>query len=864
MKFTLSWLKQFLETDASLNEITNKLTMLGLEVEEVIDRAQELAEFEVAEIIETTPHPDADKLRVCKVKTAGEVLSIVCGAPNARAGIKVVLAKVGTLIPNGNFKIKQSKIRGVDSSGMLCSAEELNIKGDSTGIIELPATLNIGDKITEYFGLDDPVIHINITPNRADALGVYGIARDLAAAGMGKLRESEASLREVCRRKNVIARSEATRQSQDENRHHEETEGRRGDLSPPGIATPSSMARNDEACPLFATRVIKNINNTESPKWLKNLLENIGIGSISAVVDVTNYICYSFGQPMHAYDADKITGDLTAKVLKTKEKFAALNDKEYELIPGDLVIRDDKEIHCLAGIIGGKNSACDEKTNRIILEAACFDSKYVARTGRRLIIDTDSRYRFERNVDREFTLKALDHAAEMILSICGGEPSAPCVSGNDKLPIRTIDFPVDFLSSRAGFELSAGEIVGILKKLGFGCTLQPEQRNRHPELDSGSQKTKTMPMAIPNQVRDDGHGAQDDILQIQIPSWRYDVSIKEDIVEEIVRIYGYDKIPMTPLPGIIPGKILSNDQRRNMDLKRLVASNGYTEVVTWSFMDSKKAALFGDLKEALTLQNPISAELNYMRPSILPNLLGMACNNINRSYKDLSFFELGPVFHDADSIEAIKSLAGIRIGANIPKNPHIKSENFNVFDIKSDVEIILAHAGLELDKCQIKPEAPSYYHPGRSGAIMLGKNTLGFFGQVHPGLAEKFNIDFEVMAFEIDLSSLPRTKEKFGKRAEFKTSDYQMITRDYAFVLDDSQGVMEVLNAIGNADKNLIKKVSLFDIYNGDKIEKGKKSVALSVTIQDDNKTLTEEDINQINKLIISSVESKFGGILRE
>jgi phenylalanyl-tRNA synthetase beta chain len=793
MKFTLSWLKNFLDTESSLEEITNRLTMIGLEVEEIIDRRTELAAFEVAEILETTSHPDADKLRVCKVKTSSDIVNIVCGAPNARAGIKVVLAKIGTIIPNGNFKIKQSKIRGVESCGMLCSREELNIKGDSSGIIELSDGAIIGGDIAEYFGFDDPVIHINVTPNRADALGVYGIARDLAAAGIGKLKPLVIP---------VIKEEFSS-----------DTEVR---------------VLNEEVCPLFAIREIKNLKNVESPKWLKQHLENIGIGSISAIVDVTNYMSYSFGQPMHAYDADKVKGSLIIDSLKSSEKILALNDKEYELGLGDIIIKDDQEIHCLAGIIGGKNSSCNESTTRILLEAACFDSHYIMRTGRKMMIDTDSRYRFERNVNREFTLKALDYASSLILTICGGSPSAPKVAGNDKLPIRIIQFPFDFFVSRAGFSIKAEEIIAILERLGFGCKNEKDK------------------------------------IEITIPSWRYDVSIKEDIVEEIVRIYGYDKIPLVPLPTNNVEKIINREQRRFIDIKRLLASHGYTEVISWSFMDSKKAKLFSEIKEELILQNPISSDLDYMRPSILPNLLKIACNNINRSYKDLSLFELGPIFFEADNITPVKSVAGIRIGATLPKNCHITTQDVSIFDIKSDLETIFSYASLELDKCQIQNIAPSYYHPTRSATISLGKNVIAYFGQIHPSILKSFDIECDVMAFELDLSKLPMTKEKFGKKSKLRISDYQMINRDYAFIIDESQKIGEILNFIKNADKNLIKNVSLFDIYNGNKIEKGKKSIAISVTIQDDNKTLNEQDISNVNQLIIEGVKAKFGACLRE
>ena len=592
MRFTISWLKQFLDTDASLEQIANCLTMTGLEVEEIEDNTKILDAFEVAEIIEAKPHPDADKLKLCKVQTKSGILQIVCGAPNARQGIKVVLANVGTLIPNGNFKIKQTKIRGVDSCGMMCSFEELGLSGASDGIIELVPEAVIGDKVAKYLGADDPVIHINVTPNRADALGVYGIARDLAASGIGKLKELK-----------IPAINETF------NSEH------------------SINVKDSMLCPLFTIREIKNLNNTESPTWLKHLLENIGVGSISPLVDVTNYISYSFGQPMHAYDADKIDGTLFIEPLSSETQFKALNDKEYTLKKDDLVIKDAKEIHCLAGIIGGKNSACDANTKNVILEAASFSNESVAKTGRRAMIDTDSRYRFERNVDPAFTQNALDIATDLILSICAGEASKSINVGNAKLPTRTIEFPIDFLQSRTNLTLSEKEICSILNQLGFSCTTKGQ------------------------------------IINITIPSWRYDVSLKEDIVEEIVRIYGYDKLPENPLPPVNVSRIIPREQRRISDIKRLLANNGSTEIVTWSFMDSKKAKLFEEVKEELTLINPISADLDYMRPSILPNLLRATSNNINRSFRDLSLFEVGPVFKDT-SDKVITSASGVRTGMN--------------------------------------------------------------------------------------------------------------------------------------------------------------------------------------------------------
>lgn len=792
MRFTLKWLKQFLHTEATLEEIAHTLTMTGLEIEDIDDKSNDLKDFEVAEIIEAKQHPDAVKLKVCTVKTKSDTLQIVCGAPNARAGIKVVLANVGTVIPNGNFKIKKTEIRGIESVGMLCSAEEIGIPGDSSGIIELKENAVIGDNVAKYLGVDDPILHINITPNRADALGVYGIARDLAASSIGTLKKLELPIIEE------------------------------------NFTSNASLNNNDKkACPFFAIREIKELENKESPEWLKNYLDNIGVGSISPIVDVTNYISYTFGQPMHAYDAEKISGGLTVETLSESTNFKALNGKEYALESGDIIIRDEQEIHCVAGIIGGINSSCTENTTNVILEAASFNSEYITKTGRRLQLDTDSRYRFERNVNSEFTQNALDIATDLILSICGGTASKVLEVGDAKLPVRTISFPSDFLKSRANIDLTGKEINDILSKLGFECKIA------------------------------------DKLINITIPSWRYDVSIKEDIVEEIVRIYGYDKLPETPLPTANISRIIPKDQRRVTDIKRLLASTGYTEVVTWSFMDSKKAKLFSNLKDELMLQNPISSDLDYMRPSILPNLLKIASNNLNRSFHNLSLFEVGPIFENAGD-KVINHACAIRTGTTSNKNSHGDSRKFDVFDMKADIAILLELAGLDINKCQIKNYVPGYYHPTRSASLSLGKDILGYFGQVHPSILKAFEIDMDVMTFELNISNLPYGKDKFGKRPNYTASDYQKIVRDYAFIVNVDQPVGEMLNLIKNADKKLVRAVEVFDIYSGANIEEGKKSVALSVSIQDDNKTLEEADIEKVNKAIIDGVVQKFGAILRD
>ncbi len=818
MKFTLSWLKKFLDTDADLQKIAHTLTMTGLEVEEIIDRSETLKDFEVAEITDTKPHPDADKLQICSVQTKSGALQIVCGAANARAGIKVALAQPGTLIPNGNFKIKKSKIRGVESSGMMCSYEELGLSGDSSGIIELSDSANIGDNVAKYLGADDPVIEINITPNRADALGVYGIARDLAASGIGVLKKLEDIKLSNDFKTDYSAKIEAI-----------------GD------------------CSLFTMRELKGLDNTKSPQWLVNALEAIGVGSISPIVDVTNYISYSFGQPMHAYDADKLKDNLTISNLSEDTKFKALDEKEYLVPKNSLVISDENGIQCLAGIMGAAGSACDLETKRIILEAAHFASDKIALTGRKIGIESDSRYRFERNVDKKFTQKALDIASSMILEICGGQSSNAFIAGDDDMKEKIIEFSAKYLQAKTSLELSNDEIIDILTKLGFEALLAEESAAQGCHKDES--------LSASTSRNDDKQFAN---LKIKVPSWRYDVTIKEDIVEEIARIYGYDKIPMQELPPSNNIKIIPKEQRRISDIKRLLASLGHTELVTWSFMDSEKAKLFSELKDELTLQNPISADLDYMRPSILPNILKICSNNINRSFKDLAFFELGPIFEDA-SENVVNHVCGVRSGKTCAKNSHESQRDYDVFDIKSDFAEVLALAGLELNKCQIsQDDAPSYYHPTRSAQVKLGKNLLGYFGQIHPSILQKYGIDQAIYAFELNIGKLPLGKDKFGKRPDYKISNYQMIVRDYAFIVDANIAVGDMLNFIQNTDKKLIKNVSLFDVYQGEHIEQGKKSVALSVNIQDDNKTLEEPDINSINDKIIAGIADKFNGTLRE
>ncbi|WP_218461009.1 phenylalanine--tRNA ligase subunit beta [Rickettsia sp. TH2014] len=831
MKFTLSWLKQFLETSSTVIEISEALTAIGLEVEEVIDKAAELQKFEVAYITNTKPHPSADKLKLCDVETKSGIRQIVCGASNARAGIKVVLANIGIEIPNGKFKIKESIIRGEKSCGMLCSEEELLLASESEGIIELSEDAVVGENFTKYYGLDDPIFVINVTPNRGDALGVYGIARDLAAKGIGILRELE------------IPEIKSTFTSK-----------------------MKLNVQDKETCPLFTFREIRNLENKPSPDWLRKLLKNVGVKTISSLVDVTNYISYSFGQPMHSYDADRIKGgisvahhyeersdeaisckspEIAAAALQPRNdglvstrtmpsrndvaKFHALNGKEYSLTENDLAIKDESGIQGLAGVIGGAKSSCTDSTTNIILEAACFNAKMVAASGRRFQIDTDARYRNERNIDRNFTEKALDIATNLILSVCGnGEVSEVVKCGEKEPQKKPLDFSAYYLEKITGIKLSIKEIEDILNRLGFVTDVKGE------------------------------------IIKVIAPSWRHDITILEDIAEEIARIYGYDKIESIKLPELDQDNNKLREHKRISSFKRILASKGYDEVVTNSFMSSEDAKLFAELKEELFLLNPISIGDNYMRPTILPNLLSIVSKNLARSIKDMAFFEVGPSFIDLNT-EATY-LTAIISGSYNNKNPHSLGRGYDIFDLKGDLELVVDYAGLSIDKCIATNETalPQYYHPTRAVNIGLGKNLLGHFGQIHPKILKYYDINQEIFAFELNITNLPLIKAKFGKRDEFAASDFQANFRDYAFIVDQDHRVGEIISYINNFNKKLVKSVILFDIYSGDKLPVGKKSIAVKIELQADDRTLTEADLNLFSQDLIAAIEQKFQGTLRE
>ncbi len=792
MKFTLSWLKDHLDTTASLEKIGETLTAIGLEVESITDNSSTLKPFTVAKILHAEKHPEADKLRVCKVESDIGELQIVCGAPNARAGIYVALAKEGVTIPANGMVIKKTKIRGVESNGMLCSADELAIEGDSDGIIELPES-KIGESIVKVLGLDDPVIDVAVTPNRPDALGVRGIARDLAAAGLGKLKPLTES----------------------------PFKG--------SFKSPISVSITSTGCQQFIGAYIKGVKNGTSDECAQRKLRAIGQKPISTLVDITNYMTIDLGRPLHVYDAKKLKGNLTVRDAKAGEKLAALNDKEYVLPADAVVIADDSGAVALGGIIGGKPTGCDENTTDVFLEVALFDPAHVAKTGRALAIDSDARYRFERGVDVAFVEAGAKHAISLITQLCGGEASELVITGKTPAWERNIALHIERIESLGGVYVSKERAMQILQALGFTCS------------------------------------ANGDMLKVTPPSWRSDIDGEADLIEEILRIEGYDNIPATPLPKLpaIGKPVLNLAQQRTHIAKRTLAARGFMEACTFSFIPHKQAAAFGGGSAALQLANPISEELSDMRPSLFPNLLEAAKKNAFRGFKNTNLCEVGLQFsNDGQRMVA----AGLRTG-----NPtyFVHGEKFetceppyDAFDAKTDALAVLQTLGV--NKADITTNTPSWFHPSRSGALTLGgKIILGYFGEIHPATLGDYDIKGVAIGFEIFLDAIPTPRSKGKAKAVLKLSDFQAVERDFAFVVDQSITAAQIIKTLSGADKNLITDIVIFDVYAGKGVPDGKKSVAVKVTLQSMERTLSEQDITTVSKAIVDAAAKGFAGALR-
>lgn len=798
MKFTLSWLKEHLETDASVEEISARLTMLGLEVESVINPAETLKGFTVARVAEAEKHPNADRLRVCKVDTGDGLIQVVCGAPNARAGLTVILARPGTRIPATGDVLKKGVVRGVESQGMMCSWRELGLGEDHEGIAELDEGLVVGTALIDAMPFD-PVFDISITPNRADCLGVRGVARDLAASGLGSLKPM--AIEPV----------------------------------PAAFASPVSVKlaftpNTAAACPLFAGRMIRGVTNGESPAWLKDRLTAIGLRPISALVDITNYITYDLARPLHVFDVAKLRGNVQARLARPGETLLALNGKEYALDDTMTVIADDERAEAIAGIIGGEATGCTEATTSVFLEAAYFDPARTGATGRALGIDSDARYRFERGVDPALVIPAMELATRMIIDLCGGEASQPIVAGNEpewrcSIPMRTAR-----VAELGGIELKPSEIGHLLTAL--GC-----------------------------RVVATGEG----LLQVEPPSWRGDIHAEHDLVEEVIRLHGYDNLPVVSLPREpMPKPILTPSQKRSSQVRRGLAGRGMVETVTWSFLAAAQAKLFGGGAADLTLANPISSDLDVMRPSVLPNLLAAAGRNADRGMRDLALFEIGPQFHGGTQPGQQNQIAaGIRAGATGPRHWSAKPRPVDVFDAKADVLAAIAYAGGP-ESLQVGTDAPAWYHPGRSGCLKLGNKTVAWFGEIHPRVLQAMDVKGPVVAFELVLDALPQPKARPTKaRPLLKASPFQPVERDFAFVLDSTVAAAAVVKAARDADKALITDVALFDLFEGASLGTGKKSVAIAVTLQPTEKTLTDADIESVANKIVDNVTRATGGILR-
>ncbi len=806
MKFTFSWLKDHLDTEASLDAVTGKLNVIGLEVEGVEDRAAAFAPFRIVKVVSAEKHPNADRLRVCMVDTGdGPPVQVVCGAPNARAGMHGVFAPAGTLIPGTGAKLEKGVIRGVESNGMLLSERELGLSDSHDGIVDLPDTAPVGQPYATYAGLDDAVVDIAVTPNRPDALGVAGIARDLAAAGLGTVVDR------------TVPPLEGT--------------------FPCPVKVHLDFGDTAALCPAFGLRLIRGVKNGPSPEWLQKRLRAVGLRPINALVDVTNYITYDRGRPLHVFDAAKIKGDLTVRRAREGEEVLALDGKTYRLDPEICVIADDGGIESIAGIMGGEASGCTAETTDVLVESALWEPLNIAQTGRKLGIHSDARHRFERGVDPAFMLPGIDLAAGMIVELCGGTPSAVVVAGEVPDPKLVIDFPVAEIRRLAGIDPSISEVTRILEDLGFAS---------RPHRTEGT-------------------------VTVSVPSWRPDVSIKADLVEEVVRIVGVDRIPSTPLirlPGI-PKPVLTQIQTRTRRAKRALAARGLVEAVTWSFISKKQAELFGGGDPSLSLANPIAAEMSDMRPSLLPGLVAAAQRNADRGVADLALFEVGQAYRGEKPEDQFTAAAGIRRGtaglAGGGRHWSSKAALVSVFDAKADALAVLDALGLASDKVQIAAEAPSWFHPGRSGVIRQGPKTIiGWFGELHPRIVEALGAAGPLAGFELILETVPAPKARPTKaKPPLSLSDLQPVRRDFAFLLDRSVETAKVLRAAEGADRKLITGVSVFDLFESEALGAGKKSLAIEVTLQPSERTLTDEEIEATAKKIIAEVIKATGGTLR-
>ena len=803
MKFTLPWLKEHLDTDASLPEIVDKLTMIGLEVENVEDKANLLKPFVIASVISAEKHPNADRLRICMVDIGdGKPIQVVCGAPNARTGMKGVFSAPGTFIPGKNMTLTVGTIRGVESRGMLCSAAELMISDDHEGIIDLPADAPVGKPYVEWAGVSDPVIEINLTPNRPDCAGIAGIARDLGAASIGAFKD----------------------------KIPKPVKG----AFPCPVKVTLDFGKSGSLCPAFGLRLVKGVKNGPSPDWLQKRLTAIGLRPINTLVDITNFITFDRGRPLHVFDASKVHGNLTVRRAKNGEKLLALDGKAYVLDEAICVIADEKGVESLSGIMGGEATGCSETTTDVLIESALWDEINIAQTGRKLGINSDARYRFERGVDPAFMVPGLELATQMVLDLCGGQASEIVVAGDPTPKEKVIDFPLSELPRLAGLKLPLTDVRRVLEKLGFFAAGKGER------------------------------------VKVAVPSWRPDVHGRADIVEELVRIIGVERVPSTPFARENTRKpVLTTIQNRTRKAKRALAARGLVEAVTWSFVSKAEAELFGGGKPELALANPIAAELSDMRPSLIAGLVMSAQRNADRGFPDTALFEVGQIFKGDKPEDQLTAASGLRraLARAIGSGRHwsSKTESVDAFDAKADAFAVLAAAGAPMQALQVVPGGPAWFHPGRSGTIQIGpQNILGHFGELHPRVIAGLKAEGTVVVFEVILQKIPEPKAR-STRAKplLELSPFQPVERDFAFVVENSVKAADIVRTAQNVDKKLISNVTVFDVYEGKGIESGKKSIAIAVTIQPREKTMTDAEIEALSSKIVAEVTKRTGGTLR-
>jgi phenylalanyl-tRNA synthetase beta chain len=804
MKLTLSWLKEHLDTDEPLDKLVDKLTMIGLEVEKVEDKAKLLAPFKVAYVVSAEQHPNADRLRVCMVDTGeGAPVQVVCGAPNARTGMKGVFVPPGAYIPGKKMTLGVGTIRGVESRGMLVSEFELQLSDDHEGIIELPADAPVGMSFADYRGLNDPVIEINLTPNRPDCTGVHGIARDLAAADMGVFKEGT-------------------------------VQPIKGEFPCP-VGVTLDFGATPSLCPAFGLRLVRGVKNGPSPDWLQRRLTEISLRPINALVDITNLITYDRGRPLHVFDAAKVHGNLVVRRAKAGETVLALDGRVYGLDETMCVIADGNGVESIAGIMGGEVSGCTPETTDVLIESALWVPDNIAATGRKLGINSDARYRFERGVDPNFMLPGLELATKLVLEFCGGTPSEVVVAGRVETEDFAIDFPLDELSRLAGLKVALPEVRRVLTHLGFFVA------------------------------------GQGNTVKVAAPSWRPDIHGKADIVEEVVRILGVDRIPSTPFDrGAAPRKpVLTPAQVRTRKAKRALAARGLTEAVTWSFVSKAQAELFGGGAAELALANPIAVELSDMRPSLIPGLVTAAQRNVDRGFPDVGLFEVGQIFKGDRPEDQFTAATGIRRALATPdgsgRHWSRAAKAVDAFDAKADALAALTAAGAAPQAMQIVSGAPGWFHPGRSGTIQIGpQNVLGHFGELHPRALQALDAEGPIVAFEVILERIPEPKARPTRvKPALDLSPFQPVERDFAFVVDRAVKAGDIVRAAQSVDRKLISGITVFDVYEGENIDPGKKSVAIAVTLQPREKTMTDQEIDAIAAKIVAEVTKRTGGVLR-